>query len=160
MNKLIIVTVILLLNTVRSNGQWYYDKYFVHDINMLTWEQMNEARDNTKNGMIVTGCIAAAGGLLIWGGDYTLRHGLDEDATWVEELFGAEFMGKTYIAIGVTAAAGGTIATLLYLGRFERIKSAIKNNYGPVGSLKITPAVIMYGNAPSATVGLSVKYRF
>lgn len=160
MKKVILITVILLLNAVRSYGQWYYDKYFVHDINMLSWEQMNEARDNTKTSMIISGCVAAAGGLLIWGGDYTLKHGLDEDATWVEELFGAESMGKTYIAIGAGTAVAGTIVTFVYLGRFERIKSAIKNNYGPVGSLKISPAVIFYGNDPSATLGVSVKYRF
>jgi hypothetical protein len=160
MNKVLIIAILLLTTSVRSYGQWYYDKYFVHDINMLTWEQMNEARDNSKNNMIIAGCVAVAGGLLIWGGDYTLKHGLDEDATWVEELFGAEFMGKTYIAIGAGTAVAGTIVTFVYLGRFERIKSAIKNNYGPVGSLKISPAVILYGNAPSATVGVSVTYRF
>jgi hypothetical protein len=152
--------VILLSKAIGSYGQWYYDKYFVHDINMLTQEQMDESLEKTKYNLLITGSVAVAGGLLIWGGDYTLRHGLDEDATWVEELFGAEFMGKTYIALGASAAAGGTIATLLYFIRLEKIKSAIKNNYGPGGSLRISPVVIYYGNAPSAIVGVSVKYRF
>lgn len=150
----------MLLVAARSYGQWYYDKYFVHDINLLTWEQMNEARDNSRNNMLIGGFVAAAGGVLIWGGHYTLNHGLDEDATWVEELFGAEFMGKTYIALGACTAVAGTIASLVYLGRFERIKKAIKNNYAPAGSLNVSPAVILYGNVPSATVGLSVKLRF
>jgi hypothetical protein len=160
MNKVIIITVIMLSNAIGSYGQWYYDKYFVHDINMLTKEQMDESIKKTKYDMIVAGCVAVGGGLLIWAGDETLKNGLPEDATIIEEIFGAKFMGKTYIILGIGAIAGGTIATICCFGRFEKIRSAIKNNYGPTGSLKISPAVVLYGNTPSATVGMLVRYRF
>lgn len=160
MSKRILVVLFMFLITEGLSGQWYNKKYFVNDINLLTQAQLTDALEETKNNIYGSGAIALVGGALIWGGNSTIKNGLDEDATIIEELLGAEFIGRTLIVVGAACVGGGTIASVIFFGRHEKIRSVLKNNYGPIGSLRISPAVIRYGNDQAPALGMSVKVKF
>jgi hypothetical protein len=160
MTKVIISAIMLLVTSAGSFGQWYSKKYLVDDINMLTKEELGESLDKSQNNLFISAGIGVLGGLLIWLGNSTLKNGLDENATVIEEIAGSELTGKGYIVLGIGCATGGTIASLVYFGRFERIRSVLKNNYGLQESFKISPAVIFYGNNQSPAMGISVRLKF
>jgi hypothetical protein len=160
MKKTILVSLLILVITQGSFGQWYNKKFLVNDINHLSQEQLNGSLDETKENIFGSFGIAAVGGILMWIGNYTLKNGIDEDASLIEQLLGAQFMGRTYIVLGVGGAAGGTVAGLVFFGRYEKIRSVLKNNYGPTGSITISPAVVFNGKNSNPAPGLSVKLNF
>jgi hypothetical protein len=160
MKKAVLVLALFALMAIDSEGQWYNKKYGVSDINGLTEEQLSTSFQESGNNLLIAAVVAGCGGLLIWAGKSTIKNGLDEDATAIEQLFGAEFMGKTYIVLGVGAIAGGTVTALVLFGRHERIRSVLHRNYGPAASLSISPSVITTGFMQSPAVGMTVRVNF
>ena len=53
----------LFLAATCLQGQWYYEKYGVIDINYLSMEQLDEARVDTKQDLLVSGALTIGGGL-------------------------------------------------------------------------------------------------
>lgn len=158
--KMLLALLFILLLIQGSFGQWYNKKFLVNDINLLSQEQLNGSLDETKENLYACLGITALGGLLMWLGNSTLKNGIPEDASIIQQLLGAQFMGRTYIALGIGGAAGGTVSALVFFGRYEKIKSVLRNNYSPTGSINISPAVVFYGNNNSPAIGLSVKLKF
>jgi len=154
--KIFIVSFLLSMLFINLSGQWYSREYQVSDINFLSKEQLEASLKETNSRLLGAGLVAVAGGLGILAGKLTLRHGLDEDASWFEEIMGARFMGKTYIVLGAGLAAGGTIAGIVYLGRRGNIKSALYRNYG----LDIEPSVIQDSNTGSLYPGVTLTLKF
>ena len=141
MGKIIIVTSFLVISSFSSYGQWYVRDYNVYDISLLSKEQLEESLKGTKKDLLYSGLFAGIGGLIILGGTATLNNGLDENASFIEQLLGSEFMGKTYIVTGAGMLAGGIISGIIYLGCLGKIRSTIYNIYPSAGYLKISPLI-------------------
>lgn len=125
--------------------------------------QRNSLRNHCrvqKKDLLYSGIFAGIGGLIILGGTSTLNNGLDEDASFIEQLLGSEFMGKTYIVAGAGMVAGGIISGIIHLGRLGKIRSTIYNIYPSAGSLKISPLIILNNYTKSFSPGFTLKYNF
>lgn len=160
MKKIIIVSCFLLISFINSYGQWYVKQYNVTDINFLSKDQLEVSLYDSKNYLLYAGCVVVLGGLVILAGESTLHHGLDENPTIIEFLLGSEFMGNTYIVIGAGILVGGTITSIALLSRIGRIKSVINQNYTSVGSLNISPTIILNNYTRSSCPGLTLTYNF
>ncbi len=160
MSRGILASIFIFFITEGLYGQWYNKKYFVNDINLLNQSQLTESLDETRGEILGSGGFALIGGALIWGGSSTIKNGLDEDASIIEELLGAEFIGRSLIVLGAGCIAGGTIGSLIFFTRHEKIRSVLKNNYGPPGSLGISPALIPCRNDQPPALGMSVWIKF
>jgi len=160
MKKIIIVTSFLVISSLSSYGQWYVREYNVYDINLLSKEQLEESMQSTKRDLLYSGVFAGIGGLTILGGTVTLNNGLDEDASFIEQLLGSKFMGKTYIVAGAGMVAGGIITGIIYLGRFGKIRSTINNIYPSAGSLNVSPLLILNSYTKSYCPGFTLTYNF
>jgi hypothetical protein len=160
MKGIFLVVLLLTGMLIDSSGQWYYHKYGVADINGLSQEQLNESMKESGNNLLISACVAGVGGLLIWAGKSTLKKGLDEDATWIEELLGAKFLGHTYIVLGIGSITGGAVGSIIFFGRHERIRSVLHRNYIPAASFSISPSIITSGIMQSSAVGMTVMVNF
>jgi hypothetical protein len=160
MKRIFMALLLLTVLLIDVHGQWYYKKYGVADINGLTNSQLEESKKESGYNLIVSAGVAGIGGLLIWGGKSTLRRGLDEDATFIEELLGAKFLGNTYIILGYGCIAGGAIGSIVFFTRHERIRSVLHRNYDPVTSLSISPSVITTTIMNSSAIGVTATLKF
>ena len=159
MKKSIIVSCLLLLSFINSNGQWYVKKYNVTDINFLSREQLEESLGKSKNALLFSGCIAGSGGLFMILSIY-VHPGMSEDPSVFEQLIGDKGIDNILLYAGAGMLVGGTIASIVYLGRVGRIKSVIKKNYPSVGSLDISPAIILNSYTRSYSPGFTLTYNF
>lgn len=159
MKKLIFATLLLIMLSVNSFGQWYYKKYFAPDINALTREQLDESLHNTKTDLAFSGAIAAVGGLLVITGIY-LPYQESEDPTFWEQLLGPKGINTLSIAAGVILLAGGTVATFVYLGRLGIIKSTIRRNFPETGSLNFSPKIMFNDYTRAYSAGISLTLNF
>jgi hypothetical protein len=160
MGKKLIVSCLFLISFINSYGQWYVKQYNVTDINFLSKDQLEVSLFDSKNYLLYSGCVVVLGGLVILAGESTLHHGLDENPSIIEFLLGSEFMGNTYIVIGAGLLVGGTIASIAYIDRIGRIKSVINKNYPSVGSLNISPTIILNSYTRSYFPGFTLIYNF
>ena len=145
---------------ISASGQWYYDKYGVTDIDMLSADQLDQALGDTKSDLGKGGSFALAGGLFVGIGFYTFHEGLGEDPTILEQLLGSKFMGYTYIICGSGLFVAGTIWCLSDMGRLAQIKNARNRNYGVTGSLNISPAIMPVGSPQSLAPGITLRINF
>ena len=159
MKKVIISTILLLILFINLSGQWYVKKYHVTDINFLTREQLEESLANSKTGLKTAGIIAGTGGVFFLGFKY-LRPGMSDDPSVIEQLLGDEDVNKVGMITGIGILIGGSIAGIAYLGRIGRIKSVINRNYPSVGSLDISPTIILNGYTRSSSPGFMLTYNF
>lgn len=159
MKKVIFVLLLFIILSVNSFGQWYNKKYFASDINALTKDQLDESLKNTKTDLAVSGAVAVAGGLLIITGIY-LPYQESEDPTFWEQLLGPKGMNTLSIVSGVILLAGGTVATLVYLGRLGLIKSTIKKNFPETGSLNFFPKIMFNNYTRTYSAGFSLTFNF
>jgi hypothetical protein len=159
MKKVIISTILLLILFINLSGQWYVKKYHVTDINFLTREQLEESLANSKTGLKTAGIIAGTGGVFFLGFKY-LRPGMSDDPSIIEQILGDEGVNKVGMITGIGILIGGSIAGIVYLGRIGRIKSVINRNYPSVGSLDISPTIILNGYTRSSSPGFMLTYNF
>ena len=158
--KFIIIFLLFLVSSVDLSGQWYYKKYHVTDIDFLTEEQMHESLSKAKIDLLGAGLVAGAGVLGILAGKSTLKRGLGEDATWLEEQLGSQFLGKTYISLGIGMLAGGTAAGIVFLGRIGNIRAAHDRNFKPEGYLKLEPVIIPGSYVHSSCPGMALIFNY
>jgi hypothetical protein len=159
MKKVIISTILLLILFINLSGQWYVKKYHVTDINFLTREQLEESLANSKTGLKTAGIIAGTGGVFFLIFKY-LRPGMSDDPSVIEQILGDEGVNKVGMITGIGILIGGSIAGIAYLGRIGRIKSVINRNYPSVGSLDISPTIILNGYTRSSSPGFMLTYNF
>jgi hypothetical protein len=71
-------------------------------------------------------------------------------------------MKKSIIVLcaGVGMLAGGTVASIVHLGRIRKIKLVISKNYPFFGSLNISPAAILDNHTKSFYPGFRLTYNF
>ena len=161
MKKIIIAVCLLFISVTSSYGQWYFRKYHVTNINSLSIIQLQESLKNSKTGLRGAILIGAGGGVLMGLlGVCTLYLGFGDNPSRLAELLGSEFMGRTYLVIGAGLFAGGTIASIAYIGRIGRIKSVIRKNYPYAGSLNISPAIILDNSTRSYCPGFTLTFNF
>ena len=112
------------------------------DINSLSKEQLEESLGKSKKSLILSECIAGFGGTIFFVSKYI---GFDEseNPTLFEELVGGKGMNNIAVVTGAGMLIGGTIASIVYLGRIGKIKSVINHNYPSLGSLNISPTSIL-----------------
>ena len=159
MKKVIIVAFLLLISFINSSGQWYLRRYAVSDINFLSREQLDESLVKSKKDLLGSGITAGSGGVIFLIFKY-LRPGMSNDPSVIEQLLGDEGMNKVGMIAGVGLMVGGTIASIVYIGRIGRIKSVINKNYPSFGSLDISPAIILNSYTRSYCSGFSLTYCF
>ena len=159
MKKVIISSFLLLIYVINSSGQWYVKKYQVTDINFLTKVQLEESLGNSKGDLLTSGSIAITGGAIFLIFKY-LRPGMSDDPSVIEQLLGDEGVNKVGVITGLGMLIGGSIVSIAHLARIGRIKSHINKNYPSVGSLDISPAIILNGYTRSYYAGFSLAYSF
>ena len=159
MKKVIISAFLLLIYVINSSGQWYVKRYQVTDINFLSKVQLEESLQNSKNKLLFAGCTVAMGGAAFLISKY-LKPGMSDDPTVIEQLLGDDGVNKVGMITGAGLFIWGSIASIVHLGRIGRIRSVINKNYPSVGSLEISPAIILNGYARSYSAGFSLNYSF
>jgi hypothetical protein len=159
MKKAIIVSFLALMLIVNSYGQWYHKKYQVTDINLLSKEQLEESLKISKSNLLFAGCTAATGGAIFLLFKY-LKPGMSDDPSVIEQLLGDEGVNKAGEIFGLGVLIGGSIASIAYIGRVGRIRSVLNKNYPALGSLKISPVVILNSFARSSSPGFRLTYNF
>ena len=159
MKKLFIVSLLLLVSFINSQGQWYVKKYNISDINFLSQGQLEESLAKSKSDFFVSVAVSGFGGAVFLIFRY-LRPGMGEDPSFFEQLIGDEGVNKLGMAIGTGFVAGGIIAGISYLGRIGRIKSVINKNYPGTGSLNISPSIFCQRYARSYCRGVTLTYNF
>jgi len=155
----IINSCLLLFFSINSFGQWYARSYNVTDIYSLSENQLNELLGESKNNLLVSGGIAGGGVILFLLGRYT-DPDIDENSSFFEQLVGDEGMKKIGMVAGLGMLAGGTIASIVYLGRVIRIKSIINEYYPSIGSINFTPTIILNSNTKSCYTGFMLTFNF
>jgi hypothetical protein len=161
MKKTITLLFLLSMSLTDSFGQWYVRKYNVTDINYLTKEQLEEALKGSKTGVYGSLAVAGLGGVMILIErlvPYNLED--EEDPSFIEQLLGDRGMHVVIIGAGIGLAGAGTIACFYYLGRSGTIRSALNKNFQSLGSLKLTPAIVLERHSNSLCPGLSLTYSF
>jgi len=159
MKKVIISAFLLLIYVINSSGQWYVKKYQITDINFLSKVQLEESLQNSKNKLLFAGCTVTMGGAAFLISKY-LKPGMSDDPTVIEQLLGDDGVNKVGMITGAGLIIWGSIASIVHLGRIGRIRSVINKNYPSVGSLEISPAIILDGYARSFCAGFSLNYSF
>jgi hypothetical protein len=159
MKKSIIVSCLLLISFINSNGQWYVKKYNVTDINFLSVEQLEESLEKSKKDLLFSGSIAGVGGLFMIVSIY-VHPGMSEDPSIIEQLIGDKGIDNIFLYAGVGMLAGGTIASIAYLGRIGRIRSVINKHYSSLEPLNISPTVILNSYTKSFCPGFTLTYSF
>ena len=159
MKKVIISAFLLLIYVINSSGQWYVKRYQVTDINFLSKVQLEESLQNSKNKLLFAGCTVTMGGAAFLISKY-LKPGMSDDPTVIEQLLGDDGVNKVGMITGAGLIIWGSIASIVHLGRIGRIRSVINKNYPSVGSLEISPAIILNGYARSFCAGFSLNYSF
>jgi hypothetical protein len=145
--------------TTCLQGQWYYEKYGVTKINHLSMEQLDEARVDTKQDLLVSGGLTIGGGLFYLLFRYG-KPGMSEDPGFIEELLGDEGVNKLGMVCSLAIMAGGSIYLIDSMGRMARIKSAINYNRPYSGSLSISPYVMPFARNGSFYSGLTISLKF
>jgi hypothetical protein len=159
MKKIIIISCLILISFIDSYGQWYVKKYKVTDINFLSKVQLEESLVKTKKDLLTAGGIAGAGGVFFLLFKY-LRPGMSDDPTVIEQILGDEGVNKAGMITGIGILIGGSIASIVYIGRIGKIKSVINKNFPPFGSIDISPVIILSRYTRSSCPGLTLTYNF
>jgi hypothetical protein len=159
MKKMFLATSLLLTAYVNSQGQWYVKNYNVTDINFLSREQLEESLKTSKSDLLYSGIISVAGGGIFLAGRY-LPYEINEESSFIEQLFGEKGMKDILKVSGAGILAGGAIAGIVYLGRIVRIRSIINKYYASAGSLNISPAIIPGYCNKTVYPGLTITYNF
>ena len=159
MKKISVVLSFLFLTLSSSYGQWYVKKYQVTDINLLSKEQLEESLLKSNRDLLTSGVTAGAGALIFIIFKYA-KPGMSEDPGVIEQLLGDKGVNKIGLIAGAGILIGGTIASIVYIGRSGRIKSIIRRNYPTVGSLDFSPAVILNSYTRSSCPGFTLTYNF
>lgn len=136
-------------------------KYEVSDIDYLSQQQLEESLKDTRSGIYASPGIMGAGGLVILAGHFTPYTAEDDDnVTIIEYLLGEKTVHDLTIAGGAAIAAGGAIASIVYLSRIGTIKSALNRNFPPQGSLAISPVFFTGKGIYSLCPGLTLTIKF
>jgi hypothetical protein len=159
MTKIAIVLFLLSVSFNISFGQWYVKRYQVNDINFLTKTQLEESLATSKKDLLTTGGIAGFGGILIVVFKY-FKPGMSDDPSFIEQLLGDKGVNDIGIGLGIGMLVGGTIASIVYIGRIGSIRSAINRNYPSYGFFKVSPAIILNSDTRSSFPGFRLTYNF
>jgi hypothetical protein len=85
---------------------------------------------------------------------------MSDDPGWIEELLGDEGVNNIGMVAGAGIFAGGAIASIVYMGRIGSIKTAIRKNYPSLGSVNISPALLLNNYTKQFSPGLRLTYIF
>jgi hypothetical protein len=159
MKKVVISTFLLLILVINSSGQWYLKKYQVTDINSLSRDQLEESLLNSKRSLLFAGCTAAMGGACFLIFKY-LKPGMSDDPTVIEQILGDDGVNKVGMITGAGLLIAGSIGSIVCIGRIGSIRSVINKNYPSLGSLDISPTIILNSYTRSSCSGFRLTYIF
>jgi hypothetical protein len=159
MKKIIISAFLLLISFINSSDQWYAKKYQVTDIHFLSHNQLEESLLKSKKDFLLAAGIAGTGGVIFLIFKF-IQPGMSEDPSDIEQLIGDKGVNKIGMISGIWIAIGGTIASIVYMGRIGRIKSVLNQNYPYTGSLRISPSLILIKYTQAAWPGITLTYKF
>ena len=155
----VIISLTLILIVLNSSGQWYKKKYNVESIEMLSPEQFTDAEQQSQNVALAGGAMVLLGGGSMLAGILYLRNGLGEDPGFIEELIGAEGMGKITMSLGSLFVVAGTITGVTGLIRMSVVRSA-RIRYSTDNYFEIKPVVFLDTYYSSYTTGISFTINF
>jgi hypothetical protein len=161
MKTAVVVLGLLIGYLTNTYGQWYTNKYQVSDIDYLTQQQLEESVRDTKTGIYGSLAVLGTGGLVILAERFIpYKEEDDDNVTIIESLLGEKGVHTLTIAGGIVIAAGGAIASIVYLSRIGTIKSALNRNFPVPGSLSLSPALLMERYSHSVCPGITVTFNF
>ncbi len=157
--KRVIISLLGLLIFFNSSGQWYKSKYGVDRIDMLSDEEYADAQNKCRDVALAGGVMLLLGAGSFISGYLYLHDGLGEDPGFIEELIGAEAMGKGLIGLGGALTIAGTITGVTGLIRLSVLRS-LENNYSALLSANISPCFIYdhYSGSFVPAVGLRIRF--
>lgn len=157
--KRIIVSLLGLLIVLNSSGQWYKNKYGVDRIDMLNPEEFAEAQNNCRDVALAGGVTLLLGAASFISGYLYLHDGLGEDPGFIEELIGAEAMGKGLIGLGGALTIAGIVTGATGLIRLSVLRS-FENNYSALLSANVSPCFIYNHYSGSLVPAVGLKFSF
>jgi len=161
MKKVIFLPALFMAFGLSAHGQWYMKKYEVSDIDYLTQQQLEESVTDAKSGTYTSLIVMGCGGLVILAEHFfPYKEEDDDNVTILEQLLGEKSVHNLTIAGGVAIAAGGAIASIVYLSRLGTIKSALRRNFPSQGSLALSPALLTEKCSHSVCPGITLTIRF
>jgi hypothetical protein len=147
----------MLLNI---NGQWYQKQYHVNSIENLSPEELKlslaNAKETTWTGV---GC-AVVGGVAILYAKYGYKNGIPDDATFFEQIMGAQGMKVITGISGIALLGGGIITTIVGLDRTSKIKKVMNNFDIPYATITLNPVVLTNRINRDLYPGIGVVVRF
>jgi len=158
MNKLLLV-VCLLSIFGNAHGQWYVKKYNVPDIYQLSGPQLNESLQQAESNVVFSGITAGLGGFIIiitQYGDVVKK----DNPSLMAEILGYEGMKTAFTLLGAGVLAGGSVGTIIYLGRIMRINKVLLYRDSNYGALHLSPTIIPGYNKVPPRWGVSLTCNF
>jgi len=78
----------------------------------------------------------------------------------LEKILGEKVINDIAMVFGAGFFAGGTIASIGYLGRYGKIKSTLNRNFPSSGSLNLSPVIVLGRYMHLICPGFTLTYRF
>ena len=160
MKRILIILVLLSAIFSLVEGQWYTKRYEVAALDELTSEQYDLALHDAKYLAIGSAVWSGVGVGIYFLGRSTLKNGLDEDASFLEQLLGNKVVGYGTMGIGVASVGGGIIGALVGVSRIGMIKRSGAGAMVPPGSVSISPVMIINQCSGTATPGAMLTFIF
>jgi hypothetical protein len=105
-------------------------------------EQLEESLGKSKQYLLSSGFIAGVGGVFMIVSIYG-HPDMSEDPSIIEQVIGDKGIKNIFLYAGVGMLAGGTIASIAYLGRIGRSRSVINKNYSSLELLNISTTAVL-----------------
>lgn len=160
MKKTIIFSGLLVLCAINVYGQWYVNKYNVTDIDFLSQRELEASIHESRQAVYGSLIFAGMGGAIVLIERFFPYEADEENMTLIETILGEKGMRKVIIAGGVGVSAAGVVAAFIYLDRLGTLKSALRSNFPTVGSLSLSPTLIMERTSHNLCPGFTLTYNF
>lgn len=159
MKTIVFMISIMMISLIDSYAQWYTKKYFVNDINLLSATQLQESLAESKRDLLYSGCIAVAGGAFILAAKYGDNQP-DENPRLFEQIIGERGIETIAYCLGIGMLTYGAIKSVIHITRINQIKTVISEKFPALGSLEISPAIILNRCPRTHYQGFTISYRF
>ncbi len=124
--------------SVDSNCQWYYEKYGVKDLSLLTKEQLNQRLKLDKNLLFLDAGFFVVGTTFIIVGTHLINKANSDPVIFVDE----KIMGIVLKSSGFVVDIGALVIIPLCLKEMNQIKKVLGNMEVKLGLINYLPDML------------------